>query len=387
MPQRQEIMTDRIATDRIAPDQIAVVGMGCVLPGAWGPDAFWALLQEGKSAIGKVPETRWDAEALWAPDPAASGRILSREGGFIDGADLFDPEFFGLSVREAKAMDPRQRLLMKVAWWALEDAGVPGLGLKGRSVGVFIGASNSEFDNGLTDLTAIGPQTGTGVANSVIANRLSYALGLTGPSMVVDTACSSSLVAAHLACSSLLRGECELALAGGVSLMLRPDTSVAFSRAGMLAPDGRCKTFSAAADGYGRGEGCGMVVLKRLSDAERDGDRVLAVILGSAINHNGVSNGITAPSAPAQEALIRSALAQAGIAAADIDITEAHGTGTLLGDPIEARALGAVLGRAEGRTAPLPIGSCKTNIGHLEAAAGSAGLIKLVLSLRHRAIP
>ncbi|WP_413541006.1 aminotransferase class III-fold pyridoxal phosphate-dependent enzyme [Burkholderia thailandensis] len=367
-------------------EPIAIVGMGCVFPGAVGPAAFLDLLRAGRVAVRELPPERWDAAALHDPDPDAPGRVLTRRAATIDGADLFDPDFFGLSRRDAREMDPRQRLMLKTAWWALEDAGMPGWGLGGRSVGVFLGASNGEFGGAHAQLSAIGASTAAGHATSVLANRLSYLLGLTGPSLVVDTACSSSLVAVHLACAALRAGECELAIAGGVSLMLRPDASVAFSRARMLAADGRSKPFSASADGYGRGEGAGAVVLKRLSDARRDGDRIVAVVLGSAVNHNGSSNGITAPSALAQEALIRRALEAAGVAPEQIDVVEAHGTGTLLGDPIEAKALGRVLGAVVGRAAALPVGSVKGNIGHLEAAAGVAGLIKLALALRHREV-
>ncbi|CAJ4575512.1 polyketide synthase peptide synthetase fusion protein [Burkholderia pseudomallei] len=367
-------------------EPIAIVGMGCVFPGAAGPAAFLELLRAGRVAVRDVPPERWDAAALHDPDPDVPGRILTRRAATIDGAHGFDPEFFGLSRRDAREMDPRQRLMLKTAWWALEDAGMPGWGLAGRSVGVFLGASNGEFGGAHARLSAIGASTAAGHATSVLANRVSYLLGLTGPSLVVDTACSSSLVAVHLACAALRARECELAIAGGVSLMLRPDASVAFSRARMLAADGRSKPFSASADGYGRGEGAGAVVLKRLSDARRDGDRIVAIVLGSAVNHNGQSNGITAPSAPAQEALIRQAIETAGVAPEQIDLVEAHGTGTLLGDPLEAKALGRVLGAIDGRAGALPIGSVKGNIGHLEAAAGIAGLIKLALALRHREI-
>ena len=368
-------------------EPIAIVGLSCIFPCASGADAFWDLLRSGGCAIRDVPSDRWDGSALYDPDPSAPGRILTRHGGFIDEAALFDPEFFGLSAREARSMDPRQRLALKTAWWALEHANIPGWSLKGRAGGVFLGATNGEFGGVHADLAAIGPHTGTGQATSILANRISYQLGLIGPSMVIDTACSSSLIAVHLASASLRGGECDFALAGGVSLILRPDASVAFSRARMLAADGRCKPFSADADGYGRGEGAGMVVLKRLADAERDGNRILGVIMGSAVNHNGQSNGIAAPSTSAQDTLIRQALAASGVEAADIDYVEAHGTGTLLGDPIEARALGQVFGRAAGRIAALPIGSVKSNIGHLEGAAGIAGLIKLTLALYNRVIP
>src|SRR5581483_5909021 len=339
----------------------AIVGIGCVFPGATGPRAFWELLDAGRDAIGPTPRDRWDAAALWSEDADAPGRILTREGGFIADPAGFDPAFFSISEREAQGMDPRQRLALKLAWWTLEDAGIPPPSLAGSATGIFIGASNSEFGD-YDDLSRIGAHAGTGLANAVIANRISYFLDLGGPSLVVDTACSSSLVAVHLACGSLATGECDLALAGGVSLMLRPDASVAFSRARMLAPDGRCKSFGDGADGYGRGEGGGLVALKRLDDAIRDGDRIHAMIRGSAVNQDGQSNGLTAPSGPAQERVIRRALDRAGIDPAQIHYVEAHGTGTPLGDQIEARALGNVLGRAARRAAPLKLGSAKSNI-------------------------
>lgn len=364
----------------------AIVGIGCAFPGANGPRAFWELLDSGRDAIGPTPRNRWDAAALWSEDPEAPGRILTREGGFVADPAGFDPAFFSISEREAQGMDPRQRLALKLAWWTLEDAGIPPASLAGSMTGVFIGASNGEFGD-YADLGQIGAHTGTGLANAVIANRVSYFLDLGGPSLVVDTACSSSLVAVHLACGSLAAGECELALAGGVSLMLRPDASVAFSRARMLAPDGRCKSFGDGADGYGRGEGGGFVALKRLADAIRDGDRIRAVIRGSAVNQDGQSNGLTAPSGPAQERAIRRALDRAGIDPAQVQYIEAHGTGTPLGDQIEARALGNTLGRAPGRPAPLKLGSAKSNIGHLEAAAGIAGLVKLALAIEHAKLP
>lgn len=365
---------------------IALIGIGCAFPGATGPKEFWKLLASGRDAISSTPQERWDADALWNPDTEAAGAVITRNAGFLSNLAGFSPEAFNITGREAALMDPRQRLALKVAWWALEDAGIPLRSLAGAEAGVFIGASNSEFGQfeQLSDITA---HAGTGLANSIIANRISYFLDLVGPSITVDTACSSALVAVHLACQSLASGECSLALAGGVNALLRPDASVCFSRAHMLAADGRCKTFDAAADGYGRGEGAGLVVLKRLADAQTDGNRIIAVIHGSAVNQDGASNGITAPNSFAQERVIKSALKRANLAPSDIQYVEAHGTGTLLGDPVEARALGRLLGAAPGRGSPLLVGSVKTNIGHLEAAAGIAGLIKLALSIEAGALP
>ncbi|HVC19686.1 MAG TPA: MupA/Atu3671 family FMN-dependent luciferase-like monooxygenase [Vicinamibacterales bacterium] len=369
-------------------EPIAIIGIGCRLPGgAHGPDAFWRLLREGADAIGAVPPDRWDAAALEAA-AGGPGEARVRLGGFVDEVDRFDPAFFGIAPREAAGMDPQQRLLLETAWEALEDAGLPPGRLSGTDTGVFIGISTHDYlsrqlrggDPGRVDAYA-----GTGNAFSAAAGRLSYFLGLRGPSLAVDTACSSSLVAVHLACRSLRSGECRVALAGGVNLVLSPEMTVAFSKAGMLAADGRCKTFDAAADGYVRAEGCGVVILRPLADAVAAGDPILAVISGSAVNQDGRSNGLTAPNGPAQEAVIRRALDDAGVPPSGIDYVETHGTGTSLGDPIEVRALGAVL--CDGRRTPLPIGSVKTNVGHLEAAAGIASLIKTVLALRHGTIP
>ncbi|MDE3155804.1 MAG: LLM class flavin-dependent oxidoreductase [Acidobacteriota bacterium] len=367
---------------------IAIVGIGCRLPGgAHGPEAFWRLLRDGVDAIGEVPADRWDAAAVEAASGAGDAWRV-RLGGFLDEVDRFDAEFFGIAPREAAGMDPQQRLLLETAWEALEDAGLPPSRLSGTPTGVFVGISTHDYlarqlhggDPGRLDA-----YSGTGNAFSAAAGRLSYVLGLQGPSLAIDTACSSSLVAVHLACRSLQSGECDLALAGGVNLVLSPEMNVAFSRAGMLAPDGRCKTFDAGADGYVRAEGCGVVVLRPLADAVAAGDPILAVVAGTAVNQDGRSNGLTAPNGPAQEAVIRRAIDEAGVPPSSIGYVETHGTGTPLGDPIEVRALGAVL--CDGRTTPLPIGSVKTNLGHLEAAAGVASLIKAVLALRHAAIP
>jgi len=369
---------------------VAVVGIGCRYPGgADSPAAFWQLLEEGRDAIGRVPADRWDAAALYDPDPAAPGRIVTREGGFVPDPQGFDAAFFGIAPREAASLDPQQRLLLEVAWEALEDAGLPPPALAGRPVGVFVGISSHDYSHRLAQLPpeAIDAYLATGNAHSVAAGRLSYSFGFIGPSVAVDTACSSSLVAVHLALQSLRAGECELALVGGVNRILSPAFGINFSRARMLAPDGRCKAFSARADGFGRGEGCGVVVLRRLADAERAGDRVRALLRGSALNQDGRSSGLTVPNGPAQQAVMRSALLSAGLAPADIQYVEAHGTGTALGDPIEAGALGAVFGAGRGREQSLHIGSVKANVGHLEAAAGLCGLIKGVLALQHGRLP
>lgn len=376
--------------ERDAGEPIAVVGLACRFPGSDGPDAYWRLLRDGVDAIGEVPTDRWDADALFDPDPDAPGKIYTRHGGFLERVDRFDAAFFGISPREAVHLDPQQRLLLEVAWESLEHAAMAPERLVGSRTGVFVGICNNEY--GSLHLTPGRPAHvdayfGTGNAVSVAAGRLSYFFGWQGPSIALDTACSSSLVAAHLAVQSLRRNECGMALVGGVNLMLRPESTINFCRAHMLARDGRCKTFDAAADGYSRGEGAGMVVLKRLSRAVADGDRVLAVILGSAMNQDGRSGGLTVPNGAAQQALLRDAVANAGVQPSEVQYVEAHGTGTSLGDPIEVHALCAVLGDGRPADQPLVIGSAKTNIGHLEAAAGVAGLIKVVLSLQHEQIP
>ena len=373
---------------RGAAEPIAIVGLGCRFPGAPDPDAFWRLLRAGGDAIREVPADRWDARAFYDPDPATPGTTTTRFGGFLPGIDEFEPSFFCISPREASHMDPQQRLLLEVTWEALENAGIAPQSLYGTATGVFVGISTSDYAGlQFSDPARVGAYAGTGSAHSIAANRLSYLLDLRGPSMAVDTACSSSLVAVHLACQSLLTGECRVALAAGVNVILTPQLTIAFSKAGMMAADGRCKTFDAAADGYVRGEGCGVVVLKRLADALADGDQVVAVVRGSAMNQDGLSNGLTAPNGLAQEAVIRAALARAGVSPHDISCIEAHGTGTPLGDPIEVEALGAVLMPDRPRDRPCALASVKTNIGHLEAAAGIAGLIKTVLALGHREIP
>ncbi len=366
---------------------IAIIGMGCRFPGAKDPREFWRLLQEGRDAIREVPPDRWDARRFYHPDGSLPGKSISRWGGFLDRVDQFDPHFFGISPGEAERMDPQQRLLLELAYESFEDAGYPLKRLAGMPAGVFVGISANEYGvlhYGQYDLLT--GHSGTGNALSIAANRISYFFDLHGPSMAVDTACSSSLAAVHLACRSLRSGESGLAVAGGVNIILSPAHSIAFTKAGVLARDGRCKVFDARADGYVRGEGGGLVVLKPLPFALRDGDRIYATIRGSAMVQDGRTNGLMAPSREAQEELLRAAYRDARLSPAQVAYVEAHGTGTLLGDSIEARALGAVL--APGRSGtPCKVGSVKSNFGHLEAAAGVAGLIKVALSLKERAIP
>ncbi|MEU0389065.1 beta-ketoacyl synthase N-terminal-like domain-containing protein [Streptomyces chartreusis] len=364
-------------------EPVAVVGVGCRLPGGvHGPDRYWRLLSEGVDAIRRVPEDRWRDFTAFPPADAHP------YGGYLDDIAGFDADFFRITPREAAVMDPQQRILLEVVHEALDHAAVPAGSLAGTATGVFVGVSAPEYGQ-LTgaDPAVVDPWAPAGGALSVTAGRLAYVLDTRGPSLAVDTACSSSLVAVHHACVSLRTGESDLAIAAGVNLLLSPAVTVAFRRAGALAPDGRCKPFSAAADGIGRGEGCAAVILKRLSDAERDGDRVLAVVRATAVNSDGRSNGLMAPNPAAQQALLESAYTRAGIAAARVDYVEAHGTGTPLGDPIEAGALGAVLGADRDPDQPLLLGSVKGNLGHLESAAGIAGLVKTVLALHHDSIP
>ncbi|HUU58401.1 MAG TPA: beta-ketoacyl synthase N-terminal-like domain-containing protein, partial [Phycisphaerae bacterium] len=374
--------------ERRSTEPIAIVGCALRFPGAADVDAYWSLLSGGVDAIREIPRDRWDVDAFYDPDPDAPGKMYTRSGGFLPEIDRFDARFFGISPREAASMDPQHRLLLEVAWEALEDAGISAESLSGTPTGVYIGISNSDYGRMvLSDPARIDTYASIGTSYSVIAGRLSYLLGLQGPSLAVDTACSSSLVAVHLAVQSLRSGESRLAIAGGSNLMISPEVNVNFCKARMLAPDGKCKTFDAGADGYVRGEGCGVVVLKRLSDALDEGDCIRAVVRGSAVNQDGRSSGLTAPNGPSQEAVIRAALANAGLKPADVDYVEAHGTGTSLGDPIEVGALGAALCAKRPTDRPLGIGSVKTNIGHLEASAGVAGLIKVILALERETIP
>jgi acyl transferase domain-containing protein len=371
-------------------EAVAIVGIGCRFPGgADTPERFWALVRDGVDAISEVPAQRWPIDDYYDPDPDAPGRMNTRWGGFLSGVDGFDPHFFGVSPREAHSMDPQQRLLLEVAWEALEHAGISADRVAGSRTGVFIGMSAGDYYQVLRDggIESFDAYTASGIAHSIASGRLSYVLGTRGPSLSIDTACSSSLVAIHEAVQSLRRGECDAALAGGVNLILTPDVSVALSRSHMMAPDGRCKAFDARADGFVRGEGCGVLVLKRLSDARAHGDRIVAVVRGSAVNQDGRSNGLTAPNGPSQEAVLRDALADAGVRPGEVAFVEAHGTGTSLGDPIEVQALGKVLGEAREPSTPLLIGSVKANVGHMEAAAGVGGVIKLAMALQHGQVP
>jgi acyl transferase domain-containing protein len=368
-------------------EPIAIIGIGCRFPGAADPAAFWRLLTSGGDAIAEVPKARWDIDRFYDPDPDRPGHMTTRWGGFVEGLDRFDAAFFRISPREAAAMDPQQRLVLEVAWQAIEDAGLTGPQLARSPSGVFLGISNYDHGRRRAGLDQIDIHSGVGSALSIAANRVSYVLDLRGPSLAVDTACSSSLLAVHLACQSLRAGDCNLALAGGVNALLGPEATIAFSRARMMAGDGRCKTFDARADGYVRGEGAGIVVLKALARAEAAGDEIVAVIRGSAVNQDGASNGLTAPNPKAQEAVIRQACKAAGVSPGRLQYVEAHGTGTPLGDPIEVKALGRALARDRTRDAPCALGSVKTNIGHLESAAGIAGLIKVALALQQQQIP
>ncbi|HLF25325.1 MAG TPA: SDR family NAD(P)-dependent oxidoreductase [Anaerolineae bacterium] len=387
----EEMQAKLDALERAQREPIAVIGIGCRFPGeANDPESFWRNLRDGVDAIRDVPGDRWDVDAVYDPDPDVPGKTYTRQAGFIDHADRFDPQFFGIAPREAISMDPQQRLLLEVAWEALENAGQAPDKLNGSRTGVFVGIASSDYaalqlkggDPARLDL-----YYGSGVAHSIAAGRLSYILGLQGPSIALDTACSSSLVAVHLAVQSLRGDECRLAMVGGVHLLLAPDNTIAFSKSRMLAPDGRCKTFDARADGFGDGEGCGVVILKRLSDALADGDRILAVIRGTAVNQDGASSGLTAPNGPSQEAVIRAALVNGGVKPDEVGYVEAHGTGTSLGDPIEVQAMGAVLREGRAADRPFLLGSVKTNVGHLEAAAGVTGLIKAVLMLHYGEVP
>ncbi|WP_079097130.1 phthiocerol type I polyketide synthase PpsB [Mycobacterium tuberculosis] len=376
---------DRVSRIAVA-EPVAVVGIGWRLPGdVDGPESFWDFLVAGRNAISTVPADRWDAEAFYHPDPLTPGRMTTKWGGFVPDVAGFDAEFFGITPREAAAMDPQQRMLLEVAWEALEHAGIPPDSLGGTRTAVMMGVYFNEYQS----MLAASPQnvdaySGTGNAHSITVGRISYLLGLRGPAVAVDTACSSSLVAVHLACQSLRLRETDLALAGGVSITLRPETQIAISAWGLLSPQGRCAAFDAAADGFVRGEGAGVVVLKRLTDAVRDGDQVLAVVRGSAVNQDGRSNGVTAPNTAAQCDVIADALRSGDVAPDSVNYVEAHGTGTVLGDPIEFEALAATYGHGGDACA---LGAVKTNIGHLEAAAGIAGFIKATLAVQRATIP
>ncbi|HEX3323620.1 MAG TPA: type I polyketide synthase, partial [Solirubrobacterales bacterium] len=369
--------------------QIAVVGLSCRLPGAPDPEAFWRLLASGEDAIGGMPAERWEMAGRSFEEGLSAEDSGARFGAFLDQVDRFDPAFFDISPREAAAMDPQQRLVLELGWEALEDAGVAATAVRGHPAGVFLGAIAGDYGDiaQRRGSDAAGRHTVTGLQRSIIANRVSYALGLTGPSLTVDAAQSSSLVAVHLACESLRSGESELALAGGVHLNIDPGGALSASRFGGLSPEGRCYTFDKRANGYVRGEGGGVVVLKPLAAARADGDRIYCVIRGSAVNNDGGGDGLTVPSRRAQERVLKRAYKRAGLKRSEVDYVELHGSGTAVGDPVEAAALGAALGCAGRGGEPLPVGSVKTNIGHLEGAAGVAGLIKMALAFEREMLP
>ncbi|MBU6350104.1 MAG: SDR family NAD(P)-dependent oxidoreductase [Chloroflexi bacterium] len=369
-------------------EPVAIVGMGCRLPQANTPETFWQLLHDGVDTVTPIPATRWPPQRYYAADRNAPGKLYVQGGSFLKDIEQFDPHFFGMAPREAVSLDPQQRLLLEVSWEALEHAGIAPEQLNGSQTGVFVGAFWDDYSPRNfygTDPAELDGYRLLSQLRGLMAGRIAYVLGVHGPTFQVDTACSSSLLAVHQACQALQTRECEVALAGGVNLILSPEQLIALCRMGAVAPDGRCKTFAANADGFGRGEGCVVLVLKRLTDALHSGDTIFALIRGSAVNHDGRSNGLTVPNGLAQEAVVRQALHNAGVAPAEIQYVEAHGTGTVLGDPIEVLALANVLGQH--RTTPLAIGSVKTNIGHLDAAAGIAGLLKVTLALQHQELP
>jgi acyl transferase domain-containing protein/acyl-CoA synthetase (AMP-forming)/AMP-acid ligase II/acyl carrier protein/SAM-dependent methyltransferase len=384
---RNQVGSERSATSQIALEPIAIVGMSCRFPGAGNLDDFWQLLQSGGDAITEIPLSRWNADEFY-DSKVTSGKMNTRWAGLLPDADTFDAEFFGISAREASTMDPQQRWLLEVSWEALENSGISPNNLAGTPTGVYVGIASDDYSYiQLSNNIQINSYTGTSTSNSIAANRLSYFLDLRGPSLTIDTACSSSLVALHTACQGLRSGDCDLAIVGGANAILKPQLTIALSQAQMMSADGHCKAFDASANGYVRGEGCGVVILKRLSEAKRDRNPILSLIRGSAVNQDGRSNGLTAPNGLAQESVIQRALNKAGIEPTQIGYVEAHGTGTKLGDPIEIEALTKVLQKQRSADQLCRIGSVKTNIGHLEAAAGIAGLIKTVLALQHEEIP
>ena len=385
----QRLRNEAGGANPLQSEPIAIVGLGCQFPGgASSPELFWRVLEQGTDAVREISADRWNIEALYDPDSRTPGKMSTRWAGLLDNIDKFDAEFFGIAPRESARMDPQQRLLLEVTWEALNDSGYPPESLGGSDTGVFFAVYNNDYARlQFRQPSAIDAHTSSGTSHAIAAGRLSYLLNLHGPSLAIDTACSSSLVAIHVACQSLRTGECALAVAGGVNLMVTPEETISLSKWGMLAPDGRCKTFDAAANGFVRGEGCGIIVLKRLGDALAAGDRIHALIRGSAVNQDGRSTVLTAPNGLAQQAVLQQALKNARISASQISYVEAHGTGTSVGDPIEVEALAAVIGQPRSDGSSCRLGSVKTNFGHLEAAAGVAGLIKVVLAMQHQAIP
>ena len=384
-------MNESFAVNNMPKEGIAITGIGCRFPGGVNnAELLWKLLVEGREAVSEVPPDRWNVERFYDPEPGVAGKSIARRGGFVEGLDQFDPQFFGISPREAPYVDPQHRLLLETAWEAIEDAGIVLDLERGTDLALFMGVSHNDYQiiQGTPwDSSSISPHSPTGTAHSIAANRISYCFNLRGPSVALDTACSSALTAVHSACEYIWAGRGEAALAGGVTVMITPGGFIGFSQASMLSPDGHCKAFDAAANGFVRGEGAGVVVLKRLSKALADGDSIYAVIVGTAINQDGHTNGISLPSAEAQARLVRDACKDAGVPPSRINFVEAHGTGTAVGDPIEAHALAQALCQERSPETPLVIGSVKSNLGHLETAAGIAGLIKAALVLKHGQIP
>jgi len=387
--EKMQARLDEMESARTEP--IAIIGIGCRFPGGVNDlQSFWRILRGGVDAIVEIPPDRWNADAFYDPNRQTPGKMCSKQGGFIENIDEFDPQFFGISPREAMEMDPQQRMMLEVTWEALENAGQAPDRLSGSQTAVFSAIATYEYSDlkmGTADLTNFDNYYLSGAGPNMMSGRLSYFLGLHGPSVTVDTACSSSLTAIHLACQSLRLGECQMAITGGANAIIQPHIMVAYSRAGLLAKDGRCKSFDASADGLIRGEGCGVLILKRLSDALAAGDHIHAIIRGSAVNQDGPSSGLSAPNGPAQTAVIREALRRGMVDPLSVGYVEAHGTGTSLGDPIEVQALGEALCKKRSKDKPLYIGSVKTNFGHLEAAAGVVGVIKTVLALQNGEIP